>query len=419
MTARPAPIARAIATCTAILALSLLVGGLAPARAADPVKIGFSVQLTGPLALSGKANLLAQQIWRDAVNARGGLLGRPVELVYYDDQSNPATAPGIYAKLIDVDRVDLLMGAASNVMAAAMPIIIERGKLVMALVALGVNDALNYPRYFQMAPWGSDTRAVFSRGFFDVAAAMTPPPASVALIGIDAEAAASVLEGARHRAKDAGLRIVYDATYPPGSVDFLPVVRAIAAAAPDLVFVASYPVDSVGLIRAARELNLKTRMFGGAMVGLQYASIRAQLGDALNGVVNYELWAPRAKLKFPGIDAFLEAYRPRARAEGADPLGHYQPPFAYAAMEVLGEAITATSSLEDDTLARYIHANAFHTIVGDVTLDARGEWTRPRVLTVQFANVKGGGLEQHAEGRTQIILYPPAYQDGDVRPFAE
>jgi branched-chain amino acid transport system substrate-binding protein len=390
-----------------------------PARGADPIKIGFSVQLTGPLAPSGKANLLAQQIWMEDTNAKGGLLGRPVQLVFYDDQTSPATVPGIYAKLLDIDKVDLLMGAASNVVAAAMPTIIARKKLVMALLALGVNDSFQYPRYFQSAPWGSDASSAMSRGYFEVAKRVTPPPKSIALIGIDADAAANVLEGARAHAKMGGLRVVYDHTYPPNTAEFGSVVRSIAAAKPDLLFVASYPIDSVGMIRAARESNLKVIVFGGAMVGLQYASIRAQLGESLNGVVNYELWAPGAKMKFPGIEEFLKRYRERARAEGADPLGFYQPPFAYAAMQVLEQAIKATATVDDTRLADYIHKHTFKTVVGDIAFDTRGEWAQSRVLTVQFQNIKGNGLEQYMRDGTETVLYPPEYKDGELRPFMQ
>jgi branched-chain amino acid transport system substrate-binding protein len=85
-----------------------------PALAQEPIKIGFSVSLTGGLASSGKAHLLSKQIWAEEINARGGLLGRPVKLIYYDDQTNAATVPAIYAKLMDVDKVDILMGAATN-----------------------------------------------------------------------------------------------------------------------------------------------------------------------------------------------------------------------------------------------------------------------------------------------------------------
>src|SRR5262249_3958976 len=134
--------ALAITQKAAWLRASLLVAlaltwGVARACAQEPIKIGFSVSLTGGLASAGKAHLLSKQIWVEEINAKGGLLGRPVRLVYYDDQTNAATAPGIYAKLMDVDKVDVLMGAATNLIVAAMPMIMERKKLVMVLLALG------------------------------------------------------------------------------------------------------------------------------------------------------------------------------------------------------------------------------------------------------------------------------------------
>jgi branched-chain amino acid transport system substrate-binding protein len=401
------------------LLLSLLLVGPAAAQSGNPIKIGFSAQLTGALASSGNANLLAQQIWTEEINARGGLLNRPVELVYYDDQTNASTAPGIYAKLLDVDKVDLLMGAATNIIVAAMPLITERNKLVMTLVALGVNDAFHYPRYFQTASWGPNARSVLSDSFFAAASDLSPRPKTVALVGADSEFSGNVLEGARTNAKKSDLRIVYDKTYPPSTTDFSPVIRAIAATNPDLVFVASYPLDSVGIVRAARELGLKAQLLGGGMVGLQYASIKTQLGENLNGVVNYELWAPGSKMKFPGIEDFLRKYQARAREKGADQIGYYQPPFAYAAMQVLEQAISATGSLDDGKLSDYIHTHTFKTIVGDLAFDERGEWAKPRVLQVQFRNISGAGLDQFLQGKTQVILYPPEYRDGSPQSFAK
>jgi branched-chain amino acid transport system substrate-binding protein len=391
----------------------------AAAENGAPIKIGFSAQLTGALASSGNANLLAQQIWAEEINARGGLLGRPVELVYYDDQTNASTVPGIYAKLLDVDKVDLLMGAATNIIVAAMPVIIERNKLVMTLVALGVNDAFHYPRYFQTASWGPNARSILSDAFFEAAKSLPTNPQTVALLGADAEFSGNVLEGARINAKKHGLRIVYDKTYPPNTTDFVPVMRAVAAVSPDLVFVASYPIDSVGVLRAAHELGLKTQLIGGGMVGLQYASIKTQLAENLNGVVNYELWAPGPKMKFPGIEEFLRKYQTRARERGADQIGYYQPPFAYAAMQVLEQAITATGSLDDGKLSDYIHGHAFNTIVGELAFDGNGEWAMPRVLEVQFRNISGNGLEQFLSGDTQVILYPADYRDGSAQPFSK
>jgi branched-chain amino acid transport system substrate-binding protein len=406
-------ISRSIRAALTAAALLVSIG----AQAQEPIKIGFSVSLTGGLASSGKAHLLSKQIWAEEVNAKGGLLGRPVKLVYYDDQTSVTTVPGIYAKLIDVDKVDLLMGAATNLIGGAMPQVMERKKLIMVLLALGSNIEFKYPRYFQSAPFGPDPKGVLSNAFFEVAKTLKPEPKTVALVGADAEFSNNVLSGARENAKKFGLRIVYDAVYPPTTADFTPVVRAVQATNPDVVLLASYPPDSVGMVRAAGELGLKTKLFGGAMVGGQYAGLITQLSDKLNGVVNYHLFVPSPKMEFPGIDAFLKKYQAQAKDAGVDPLGFYQPPFAYAAMQVLQQAITATGGVDDGKLADYIHANTFKTIVGDIKFNELGEWAEARVIMVQFQNVQGNGLEQFMTGHRQVIVYPPELKDGELQEF--
>jgi branched-chain amino acid transport system substrate-binding protein len=409
--------ARAALSALAILALS---NALPPAQAQEPIKIGFSVSLTGGLASSGKAHLLSKQIWLDEINAKGGLLGRPVKLVYYDDQTNAATVPGIYAKLIDVDKVDIVMGAATNLIVAAMPMIMERKKMAMVLLALGSNAEFKYPKYFQSAPFGPDSKGVLSAAFFEVAKSIKPAPRTVALVGADAEFSNNVLTGARLNAEKFGLQIVYDRSYPPNTVDFTPIVRAIQATNPDVVLLASYPPDSVGMVRAATEVGLKTQLFGGAMVGMQYASLIGQLSAKLDRVVNYHFFVPSPKMNFPGIEEFLTKYQAQAKEAGVDPLGFYQPPFAYAAMQVLEQAVKATGSLNDDKLADHIHKTAFNTIVGEIKFNALGEWASARALMVQFQNIQGSGLEQYITGHKQVIVYPPEFKDGELDyPFAK
>ncbi len=205
-----------LAAATALLAAP----ATRPAGAAEPIRIGFGMALTGGLAANGKSALVAMQIWRDDVNAKGGLLGRPVELLFYDDQSNPSTVPGIYTKLLDVDKVDLVVGGyATNMIAPAMPVVIQHNMAFISLLGLAVNSEFHYPKYFAMIPTGPDPKVAFSKGFFDVAAAQEPKPKTIAIVGADAEFARNAADGARQNAKAAGLQIVYDKTYPPSSVD--------------------------------------------------------------------------------------------------------------------------------------------------------------------------------------------------------
>jgi len=157
--------ALAAAAVAAVMAAALTGG--AAAQSGAPIKIGFSMAMTGGLAANGKSALLAQKIWEEDVNAKGGLLGRPVKLVYYDDQSNPSTVPGIYTKLIDSDKVDLIIGAyATAQIAPAMPVVISKNKVFISLLVLAVNNEFKYPNYFAMIPSGPNPKPSFTQGFF-------------------------------------------------------------------------------------------------------------------------------------------------------------------------------------------------------------------------------------------------------------
>jgi len=400
---------------------AMLLAAPAAVLAQQPLKIGFGMSLTGPLAGNGKAALIAMEIWRDDVNKKGGILGRKVEFVYYDDQTNPATVPSIYAKLLDVDKVDLVVsGYGTNVIAPAMPIMMQRKFTFMSLFGLNVNSKFKYDRYFQIMPAGPDPAVDWTRGFFEVAMTLNPKPQTVALVGADAEYPHLALEGARAHVKKAGLKIVYDKSYPPKTVDYSPIVRAIQATNPDLVYLASYPPDSAGMVRAANEVGLKARMFGGGLVGTQFAALKTQLGPLLNGMINYEAYAPDVGGKFPSLDQFLAKYQGRAVKEGVDPLGFYLPPYAYAMMQVLEQAIKAVGSLDQGKLAAYMHTYEFDTYVGKVRFAKNGEWAIPRMLTVQYHGISGNELEQWMKPGHVTVLYPNEYKTGSVKaPYHE
>jgi len=385
------------------------------AHAADPIKIGFSMALTGGLAGAGKAALIAMEIWRDDINKKGGLLGRQVEFVYYDDATQPAKVPGIYTKLLNVDKVDLVVSSyGTNEIAPAMPIVMRKKLVFMALFGLAVNEKFNYDRYFQIMPAGPVPMEDWSRGFFQLAGAQNPKPTSVALLSADAEFARNAVSGARINAKKMGLKIVYDKTYPPGTADFSPVVRALKAANADLIFVGSYPPGSVGMVKSANELGLTAKMFGGGMVGLQFAAIQKNLGPMLNGIVNYDFWVPEPTLNFEGVEAFLKKYQVAAKGKGVDPLGHYLPPYAYAYLQILGDAVTATGGLDQGKLAKHIHDNTFDTVVGKVKFGKNGEWAKTRVLQVQFRDVAPNNLDQFSKPGKRIVLYPEEVKSGKI-----
>ncbi len=405
-----------VVTCTLILSAA---SDTRRAEADDPIRIGFSMALTGALAGAGKAALLSMQIWAEDINSTGGLLGRQVELIYYDDQTNPSLVPGIYTKLINIDRVDLIVsGYGTATIVPAMPIVMNYNRLFLALFALAGNEEFQYDRYFQIMPAGPNPRVAWSKGFFEIAMQQNPAPRTIALVGADAEFPRNAMIGARHNAQQFGLEIVYDRNYPPNTVDFTPVMRAIQATKPDLVYVASYPPDSVGIVRSINEIGFTAKQFGGGMVGLQYATFLEKLGEQLEGIVNYDFWVPEPTLQFPGIQEFLSKYQEYAVDAGVDPLGYYLPPYAYAYLQILGQAITETESIDEEILAEHIRSNEFSTVVGNVAFGPDGEWKKSRILMVQFQNIVGHNLQQFTEPGTRVVLYPPEWASGQPQyPF--
>jgi branched-chain amino acid transport system substrate-binding protein len=398
----------------AALCAAALVLACAPGSAAEPIKIGLSLSLTGATAPAGRQVQAGLEIWRDHVNARGGLLGRPVELVYYDDQANPANAPGIYAKLMGIDKVDLLIGPYStNVIAAALPAIIQNKRMTIGIFGLGANKEYKYAKYFSMNSQGASPRN-YSRGFFEMALQQQPKPARVGLVGADVEFSRNALDGARENAKEFGFDVVYERTYPLANTEYATIVRSLQATAPDVVYAATLPVDTVGIVRASNEVQFKPKLYGGAFLGLLVTGIKQQLGPLINGLVNNEFYIPAASLQFAGTKEFLEEYQKRAQGLGIDPLGFTYPPYAYAAGQVLAQAVIATKSLDDDKLADYIRNNTVETVIGPMSFGADGEWKTPRIIYAQFQNVSGNDIGQFKDMSRQVVVWPSELKTGSL-----
>ncbi len=393
-----------------------------PASAADPVRVGMSMALTGGVAPIGKQVLTALQIWRDDVNAKGGLLGRPIELVFYDDQSNPANIPQIYTKLIDVDKVDLLIGPyATNMVAPAIPVIMQSKKTTIGILANAANSKFHYDQYFSMLPTGPEPQKAFSRGFFELAAAAEPRPRTVALLAADAEFAQNAVDGARQSIKEVGgFETVFDKNYPPTTADFSPILRGIQALNPDIVYAAAYPPNSVGIVRAANEIGLTPKMFGGTLIGLLVTPIKMQLGPLMNGIVNNEVFVPAPAFTFPGTREMLAKYRAIAKDLGIDPVGNAFAPLAYAAGQVLEQAVEGAKSLDHKVLADYMRSHTFHTVVGDISFGKDGEWAKSRVVFTQFQRVTGNSLDQFTDTTHEVVVWPKEYKSGDlIYPYAK
>jgi branched-chain amino acid transport system substrate-binding protein len=406
---------REFASLAASLSAATLPQSAFAQSAEGPIRIGYTMPLSGGLAGNGRPAFLAHRIWLEDVNARGGLLGRKVELVNYDDQSNAGQVPALYTKLIEVDKVDLVVSSYSTALTApAMPVVMGHGMAFVTLLCSGVNDAYHYDRVANITPTGGNMQQDFAKGFFEVAMTADPKPKTVAIAGLDGDFLQRSMQSARTQAKAAGLEIVYDKSYPPSTVDYGPIIRAIQAAKPDIVYFASYPGDSVGLLKATYEAKLSATVLGGGMIGPQITAIKAQFGPKLNNLLCWDVYAPEPTLKFPGVEAFLERYRAAAEKEKADPLGLYAPPLAYAQMQVMEQAVARVGKIDQDAIGADFHAHTFPTVLGDLKFDAKGEWEHERNLYVQYQGVKGNDLEQFKRPGVEVILYPDQYKSGKL-----
>jgi branched-chain amino acid transport system substrate-binding protein len=394
----------------AALAVSAGIPGRAFAQQ-GPVKVGMSMPQTGTLGAGGQAALVALRMWVDDVNQKGGLLGRKVEFIAYDDQSNPANTPGIYTKLLDVDRVDLLIAPYGTVPTApVMPLVKQRGLLLMGNFSFQVNAKVQHDMWFNNSPWND--AASWSDGFMKNGQKLGAK--SIAFLAADQEFAQNLANGARALAKKANMKAVYDQNYPPTTTDFSSLIRGIRAAKPDMVFVMSYPNDSVAIVRAVNEIGVGSgvKMFGGGMVGLQFTPIMSSLGSLLNGIVNYNSYVPG--MKYPGIEDFLQRYAKKAAEAKVDPLGFYLPPFNYAIGQMLEQAVNGTKSLDQKKMAEYLRKNEMKTVVGPIRFDKNGEWANPRVVQAQFRGVVDKDIEQFRKPGKQVVIYPDTYKTGDV-----
>src|SRR6201987_2877554 len=384
-----------------------------------PIRIGMSMQHTGGLAGGGKASLLGIEIWRDDVNAKGGLLGRKVELVVYDDKSSASETPAIYAKLLDVDKVDILFAPYATVPTAPiMPLVKQRGLLLMGNFSFQVNSKVGHDMWFNNAPWGPPDS--WATAFLDLG--QKAGGKTVALLAADQEFAQNLALTAREVAKKRNMPIVFDQAYPPNTVEFSSIIRALSAAKPDIVYVASYPPDSAGILRAVNEIGVgdNVKLFGGGMVGLQFGTVMENMGSLLNGVVNYNTWLPEPSMYFEGTKEYFEKYTKRATEAKVDPLGYYIAPYGYAMGQMIEQAVNATKSFDQKGIAKYLRENTHKTIVGSISYAEDGEWKQSATLEAQFRGVKDKNMEQFRSAGRQVILFPDRLKTGDlITPFED
>jgi branched-chain amino acid transport system substrate-binding protein len=297
-----------------------------------------------------------------------------------------------------------------------MPLVKQRGLLLMGNFSFQVNSKVHHDMWFNNAPWGPADS--WASAFLDLA--QKAGGKSMALLSADQEFAQNLALTARDVAKKRNLSLVFDQSYPPNTVEFSGIIRALNAAKPDIVYVASYPPDSAGILRAVNEIGVadSVKIFGGGMVGLQFAAVMESMGSLLNGVVNYNTWLPEQSMYFDGTKEFFEKYTKQAIAAKVDPLGYYLAPYGYTSGQLLEAAVNATKSLDQKGIAKYLHANEVKTIVGPITFAEDGEWKESKTLMAQFRGVVDKNVDQFRKQGKQVILSPAKLKSGDlISPF--
>ena len=372
--------------------------------------------LTGPLAGFGKQALLGMKIWEEETNAKGGLLGRQVKLVYYDDQSTPSTVPGIYTKLLDVDKVDLVVsGYATNMVAPAMPVVMQKKKTFVSLFALDANGEFKYPQYFSVLPSGPTPKASFTEGFFQTAVAQNPkphdhlrsPPRTPSSPATPARAPARTPRSTAEDRLRQELSAEHDRLHPD---------RARAAGGQrrhrrDLLLSAQLGRHRADRERAELQAEDARRRHG------RPAGHRDQVEARLQAQRHHQLRDLGAVREDDGAGQadFFKKYQARANAEGADPLGYYLGGWGYAYISVLGQAVTGAKSIEDAKVADYLRKNEFKTIMGNWSYGPNGEWTKSGMLQVQYHGIKDGdGLDVWKGMSYQTVLTPAELKTGNV-----
>jgi branched-chain amino acid transport system substrate-binding protein len=296
--------------------------------------------------------------------------------------------------------------------APIMPMVKQRGLLLIGNFSFQVNSKVQHDMWFNNAPWGPPDS--WPDSFLEIA--QKAGAKSVAFLSADQEFAQNLVVIARDVAKKRNMPVVFDQAYPPNTVEFSGIVRSLKAAKPDIVYVASYPPDSAGILRAVNEIGIgdDVKLFGGGMVGLQFGAVMENLGSLLNGVVNFNTWLPEQSMYYDGTKDFFEKYTKRAIAAKVDPLGYYLAPFGYVSGQLLEAAVNATKSLDQKGIAKYLHANEVKTIAGPIAFAADGERKETATLQAQFRGIVDKNIEQFRSSGKQVILFPDKFKSGDL-----
>ena len=376
------------------LATTLVVtGGLwTPAAAQGPIRIGASLSLTGTYAALGQNQQRGYQLCAKHVNEKGGVLGRKIEFVLYDDQSQPATGVRLYEKLISQDKVDLVMGPYSSAITEAVANVNEKYQMPMVAPMASTTAIFKKGRKFIFMM--QSPAEVYLEGLIDVAAKKGLK--TVAIVNEDTLFPKATVQGTIELAKQKGLQVVFVEAYPKGNTDFSAILTKIRAANPDVLGAATYFDDAVAITRQMRELNVNPKMYG-VTVGGDLPTFYQLLGRNAEFVYGATQW--EAELPYPGSKAFLLSYT--MEYPGVDL--SYHSAGGYAGCQVLVEAVKRAGSLDREKIRDAILKTETNTVYGGFKVDQDGFQISHKMVMFQWQ-----------EGK-KVIVWPDELAAGKAR----
>jgi branched-chain amino acid transport system substrate-binding protein len=358
----------------AVAVVALL--GSTGAQAQAPIKIGASLSLTGTYAKPGTYQKEGYEVCADELNAKGGLLGRKVEFVMYDDQSSTQTAQRLYEKLITEDKVDVVMGPYSSAITESVAGITEKYKKVMVSPLAATTSIFRQGRkYIFMVISPAE---VYLEGLVDMAAKRGLK--TIAIVNEDTLFPKATVAGTAELAKKRGLQIVLQEAYPKGNTDFSALLVKIKAANPDVIAAATYFDDAVAITRQMKELNVNPKMYG-VTVGGDLPEFYDTLKQNAEYVYGATQWEPT--LPYPGNQEWYETYK---KEFGHEP--SYHSAAGYAGCIIYAEAAKRANNLDADRVREQLLKLEMRTIFGDYKVEADGFQVAHKMVTFQWQKEK-------------------------------
>lgn len=359
----------------AAAALAVLAGSL-PTQAQTPIRIGASLSLTGTYAKLGTYQKEGYELCAEQLNAKGGLLGRKVEFVVYDDQSTPATGVRLYEKLLTEDKVDAVMGPYSSPITEAVANVTEKYQKVMVSPLASTTSIFKKGRkYIFMVISPAE---VYLEGLVDMAAKRGLK--TLAIINEDTLFTKSAAVGTADLAKKKGMQVVFQEAYPKGNTDFSALLIKVKAANPDVLAAATYFDDAVAITRQMRELDVNPKMFGVTVGGdlPEFYNLLKQNAEYVYGSTQWE-----AALPYPGQKEFVAAYTKRF---GREPV--YHSAAGYAGCVIYAEAVKRAGTLDSDKVRAELLRLEMKTPFGDYKVDQDGFQVGHKMVMLQWQDGK-------------------------------